>query len=444
MDNTALWKAVLGELELALSSANFKTWFKNTEVISQDNGIIVLSVPNIFNKEWIEKKYKKQIDEILRGLLRGFRMLEFRIGSPALVKESIAADNLVEIEEIEEPNLNGSLHPSYTFGSFVVGSSNKLAYAAAQNVAKNPGKEYNPLFIYGGVGLGKTHLMQAIGNEITSRNKKKKVVYVTSEGWTNEFITAIAKRTTNQFKERYRKVDVLLIDDVQFLAGKSGTQEEFFHNFNALHQEQKQIVMTCDRPPKVIPTLEDRLKSRLEWGMMADIQSPDIETRTAILQRKAQTKGYDLPLEVLDYISKQIQQNVRELEGALNRLIAYCKLNDVAMNLKSAQAALGSLKARERRGVGAKQVLEKCADFYDIDLSDILGKKRDKEIVVPRQVAMYLMREELKLSYPKIAQEVGGKDHTTVMHAVGKIEKQIDLDEPLRQDISLLKERLYG
>lgn len=443
MDPNALWQSVLGQLEISISKANFTTWFKNTAIASFYDNRVIISVPNIFTKEWLENKYNKQIKEAFKNVLGTDVSLEYKIGPVAPIKEEILKEALVPIEEA--PSISpGSLNPKYSFDSFVIGGSNKLAYAACQSVATNPGGTYNPLFIYGGVGLGKTHLMQAIGNEIIKKSPKKRVTYITSERFTNEFITAIGTRKTNNFKEKYRKVDVLLVDDMQFLAGKEGTQEEFFHTFNALHQDNKQIVITSDRPPKAIPTLEERLRSRFEWGMIADIQPPDLETRIAILQQKVQTKGYDIPLEIIDYIARNIQQNIRELEGALNRIIAYCELNSTSPNLSLATSILSSILSHsKRRGAGAKEILEKTAGFYDLTIEELKGTKRDKEIVVPRQIAMYLMREESKLSYPKIALELGGRDHTTVIHACHKIEKEIDVSENIRHEINLIKERLY-
>ncbi|NIM47403.1 MAG: chromosomal replication initiator protein DnaA [Candidatus Aenigmarchaeota archaeon] len=443
MDSNALWQSALGQLEVSISKANFTTWFKNTSITSFYDDRVTVSVPNIFTKEWLENKYHKQIKEALKNVLGTEVLVEYKVGHVAPIKDDILKEPLVSMEEVPTSS-PGSLNPKYTFNNFVVGGSNKLAYAACKSVSTKPDSAYNPLFIYGGVGLGKTHLMQAIGNEIIKKYPKKKVTYITSERFTNEFITAIGTRKTSNFKEKYRKVDVLLVDDMQFLAGKEGTQEEFFHTFNSLHQDNKQIVLTSDRPPKAIPTLEERLRSRFEWGMIADIQPPDLETRIAILQCKAQVKGYDIPLEIIDYIAKNIQQNIRELEGALNRIIAYCELNTTPPTLNIATSVLGSvLSYSKRKGINTKEILEKTAAFYDLTIEELKGVKRDKEIVVPRQITMYLMREETKLSYPKIARELGGRDHTTVIHACNKIEKEIDTNEIIRHEISLIKERLY-
>ncbi|MEI6266726.1 MAG: chromosomal replication initiator protein DnaA [bacterium] len=454
MEKEQIWKSVLGELEVSLSKANFTTWFKNTQIVSADENSAVVGVPNVFTKEWLEKKYHSQILEAIGHVIPSIKNIDYRVGTiKKLEKDIRPAVDIQKIEEsvsssegIEDGYVSvGDLNPKYTLETFVVGNSNKLAFAACQSVAENPGTKYNPLFIYGGVGLGKTHLMQAVGNAIHKINKKKKVVYVTSEKFTNDFISSITDKKTNAFKDKYRKTDVLIVDDMQFLAGKEQTQEEFFHTFNALHQANKQIIIASDRPPKAIPTLEERLRSRFEWGLLVDIQSPDLETRIAILQRKSQSRGYVVQLEVLDYIARNIQNNIRELEGALNRILAYCELNGGQPSLDVAKTVLSSLINNSRRkGFNSKQIIEKVASFYDISVNEIMGTKRDKEIVLPRQIAMYLMREELQLSYPKIARELGKKDHTTAIHSCDKIEKELDHNEVMRHEIGLIKERLYG
>jgi chromosomal replication initiator protein len=454
MEKEQIWKSVLGELEISLSKANFTTWFKNTQIVSIEGDAVVVGVPNVFTKEWLEKKYHPQILEALAHSLSGINTIQYRVGSlrtlekEVIQKEAIkkVEEEVHESEELEDVRVStGDMNPKYTLETFVVGNSNKLAFAACQSVTENPGTKYNPLFIYGGVGLGKTHLMQAVGTAIHKKSPEKKVVYVTSEKFTNDFVAGITNRKTDAFKDKYRKVDVLLVDDIQFLAGKETTQEEFFHTFNALQQANKQIILASDRPPKAIPTLEERLRSRFEWGLIVDIQPPDLETRIAILQRKSQLRGYAVPLEVLDYIARNIQNNIRELEGALNRILAYCELNGSQPGLEVAKTVLTSLIAgSRRRGFSARQIVEKVANFYDISVNEILGTKRDKEIVLPRQIAMYLMREELQLSYPKIARELGKKDHTTAIHSCDKIEKELDNNEVLRHEISLIRERLYG
>lgn len=449
MDNKSLWQAVLGELEVTLSRANFTTWFKNTCILSKESGDIVIGVPNVFTKEWLENKYNAQVMGALRNVIGEVGTVTYKVGSIETIKKAeeapIKENESFDIGLIEEDKgPRTSLNPRYIFENFIVGESNKLAFAASQAVSKTPGSNYNPLFVYGGVGLGKTHLMQAVGNALKKTNPKKSVIYVTSEKFTNDFISSIQNKKTGEFKNKYRTADVLLVDDMQFIAGKEQTQEEFFHTFNALHQGNKQIVLASDRPPKAIPTLEERLRSRFEWGLMVDIQPPDLETRIAILQKKAILKGWDFPLEVMDYISRNIQQNIRELEGALNRIIAFCELNSSKPTLDTAKQVLGNILSNtKKRGISPRQILEQTANFYDLKMDEILGKKRDKEIVVPRQIAMYLLREELEFSYPKIARELKKKDHTTAIHACDKIEKEMDSNESLRYEISLIKERLY-
>jgi len=454
MEKEQIWKSVLGELEVSLSKANFTTWFRNTQIVSLCGDKAVVGVPNVFTKEWLEKKYHTQIQDAMSHIVPEVKTIEYRVGSIKTLEKEVSEKEAIkkveeevhEAEEMTDAKASiGGLNPKYTLDTFVVGSSNKLAFAACQSVAENPGTKYNPLFIYGGVGLGKTHLMQAVGNAIHRKNTNKKVVYVTSEKFTNDFISSITDKKTNGFKDKYRKADVLLVDDMQFLAGKEQTQEEFFHTFNALHQANKQIIIASDRPPKAIPTLEERLRSRFEWGLLVDIQPPDLETRIAILQRKSQARGYAVQLEVLDYIARNIQNNIRELEGALNRILAYCELNGGQPSLETAKSVLSSLiTGSRRRGFTPRQIVEKVANFYDLSVNEILGTKRDKEIVLPRQISMYLMREELQLSYPKIARELGKKDHTTAIHSCDKIEKELDHNEVLRHEIGLIRERLYG
>lgn len=458
MEKDQVWNTVLGELEVSLSKANFTTWFKNTQIVSITNGAVIIAVPNVFTKEWLEKKYHAQILEALNHALSDVASVDYRVGSVKSLENVVSkvvneTETIKRVEEeiqheeevIDKKTAHGDISQKYTLETFVVGNSNKLAFAACQSVAETPGTKYNPLFIYGGVGLGKTHLMQAVGNAILRKDPKKKVVYVTSEKFTNDFISSITDKKTNAFKDKYRKTDVLMVDDMQFLAGKEQTQEEFFHTFNALHQANKQIIIASDRPPKAIPTLEERLRSRFEWGLIVDIQSPDLETRIAILQRKAKLRGYNIPLDVFDYIARNIQQNIRELEGALNRVLAYCELNGTQPTLTTTSTVLNSLiNNPKRKTFTPRHVIERVADYYDININDILGSKRDKEIVMPRQISMYLMREELHLSYPKIARELGKKDHTTAIHSCDKIEKELDYNEPLRHELNLIRERLYG
>jgi chromosomal replication initiator protein len=334
------------------------------------------------------------------------------------------------------------LNPNYTFDRFVVGSSNRLAHAAALSVAKKPGDSYNPLFLYGGVGLGKTHLMQAIGNEILKRGNTK-VLYVSCEKFTNDYIEAVRSGKAARFKDKYRNIDVLLIDDIQFLVGKESTQEEFYHTFNALHQNNKQIVISSDRPPKALSSLEDRLVSRFEGGMIADISPPDFETRLAILKKRQREKNYYIDDEILELIATKVQQNIRELEGAFTRLVANCQLSGEKPTLERAQQLLSSYDLPRATGLTFEKVLNKISEFYGLNKEDILNQKRDRELVHPRQVMMYILRHELNYSYPKIGKELK-RDHTTVIHGCEKIEKAIVQNDGLKQEISLIKNRLYN
>jgi chromosomal replication initiator protein len=334
------------------------------------------------------------------------------------------------------------LNPKYTFDTFIVGSSNELAYTACMAVANNPGTKYNPLFLYGGVGLGKTHLIQAVGNGIVANDPDATILYISSETFVNEFLDSIRFKKKG-FADRYRNVDVLIIDDMQFIAGKEKTQEEFFHTFNALHQANKQIIISSDKPPKSIPTLEERLRSRFEWGMTIDIQMPDFETRCAILQTKANQGDVTLDRETVEYIASHVQTNIRELEGALNQLLAFCEMRGVKPDVQTASGLLGNVRATRPHHITAKQVIDKTAKHFQIDATDIVSPKRDKHIVVPRQIAMYLLRSELHLSFPKIAVELGRKDHTTAIHSVEKIEKAVKLDYIIRQQVTEIREKLY-
>ena len=454
MEKNQLWQATLGELELSLSKANFTTWFKNTFISSYENEKVIIAVPNAFTKVWLEQKYHKAILLALKNVTN--KKVKDVIYKVENIKTAAKQDAKKEVNKIKEVAQNletdkdehfnkFGLNPKYTFDTFVVGKANELARAACQAVAEKPGLVYNPLFLYGGVGLGKTHLMQAIGNYSIKRDSNKKVIYIPCEKFTNEFIRSISNGKINNFKDTYRSVDVLLIDDIQFLAGKEGTQEEFFHTFNALHQANKQIVLSSDRPPKAIPALEQRLVSRFEWGMIADIASPDLETRLAILESKCKEKGQTIAHDVLSYIATSIQNNVRELEGALNKVVAFAQLNNVEPDLEIAKNVLSSLiSTSPKKAISPKLLISTVASYFDISSDDLFGQSRKKELVVPRQITMYLMREDLKSSYPSIGQELGGRDHTTAMHACSKISKEIEKNEKIRQDINLVRQRLYS
>lgn len=463
MNTNELWQAVLGELELSLSKANFTTWFKNTFISDVEDNVIIIGVPNMFTKAWLEKKYTKDILRSLQNLSNGsIRRLDYRVEARPAEPQPIA---LFEKEEEPTPAPQAvpnyyqsqqpqakevrtgefSLNGKYCFGTFIVGKQNELAHAAAQAVSAQPGGIYNPLFIYGGVGLGKTHLLQAIGNELLRKDPSTKILYVTCERFTNDFIGALRSNRIVEFKNRYRTVDVLLVDDIQFITGKEGTQEEFFHTFNQLYQNNKQIVISSDRPPKAIPALEDRLVSRFECGMLADVGSPDFETRCAILDTKCQEKQYDLDRDLLHYIATIVQTNVRELEGALNKVIAFHQFKNTRPTVDSVKPILSSFQpANARRSATPKQLIHTVAHYFDIEIADLLGKSRQKRLAFPRQIVMYIMREEMKASYPSIGSELGGRDHTTAMHAYDKISNCLLEDEKLQHDIELIKQKLYA
>ncbi|HUW71754.1 MAG TPA: chromosomal replication initiator protein DnaA [Candidatus Humimicrobiaceae bacterium] len=448
MSNEELWQAVLAQVQLNISPANFATWFKNTEIASQKDGQIFISTPNSFVKEWLENKYGKNIFKILHSLDEGVKEIIFEISKSGLkifkrTSVSIPKDGQLEFQELEVDRRT-SLNPRYTFENFIVGPFNELAQAAAFASAKNPGQVYNPLFVYGGVGLGKTHLLQAVGNEVIKNFSSKRVQYLPAEKFTSEVVTAIRTREIEAFKSKCQKVDVLILDDVQFLAGKEKTQEEFFHTFNALYEKNKQIIISSDRPPKAIPALAERLRSRFEGGMIADISYPDYETRIAILKTKCLERNTDFSEEVLNYVATNIQKNIRELEGALNRLTAYQKLNNQPPDLEASKMLLKSLILTPSKVVSVKKIIQAVADFYDLKEKEILSSSRKKEIVKPRQVVMYLLREELKSSFPFIGRRCGGKDHTTALHAYGKIVRELEKSEQLGEELILIKQRIFS
>lgn len=451
----ALWQSVLGEIELTVSHGNFTTWFKNTELVSQFGNELTVAVPNVFAIRQFEVKFDQNIKDILtrngisnpsiKYVVKGTKK---RVITRETTGESDAARDsqiteLLTKAPVKAATPSNSLNPRYTFESFIVGGSNDLAFAAAQAVATNPGQKYNPLFLYGGVGLGKTHLAQAVGHQILKRDASARVLYISSETFVNEFLDYIRFKKKG-FSDKYRNVDVLIVDDMQFIAGKEKTQEEFFHTFNALHQANKQIIITSDKPPRSIPTLTERLRSRLEWGMAIDIQMPDFETRCAIVQTKAGMSGITLDQETVEYLAKNIKTNVRELEGALNQLLAYAEMRGVPADISTAEGLLGNVKHARPQHVTAKQIIDKTAKHFGIESKEICGAKRDKHIVVPRQIAMYLLRSELHMSFPKISQELGRKDHTTAIHSIEKIEKAIKLDFMIREQVVEIREKLYA
>jgi len=448
MTTEELWQAVLAQVQLNISSANFATWFKNTQVTSQKNGVVCISVPNSFVKEWLEQKYNKIIFKILYNLDKDIKEVRYETGKSGLkilrkIPSPFLEEGQLEFKEFKIDS-QSNLNPRYTFDTFVVGPFNELAQAAASAVAKSPGQVYNPFFIYGGVGLGKTHLLQAIGNEIIKNFPQKKVKYIPTEKFVSEVISSIRDHQIEKLKSTYQTFDVLIIDDVQFLAGKEKTQEEFFYTFNSLYEKNKQIVLSSDRQPKAIPTLTERLRSRFEGGMIADISFPDFETRIAILKAKCQERKINFQGEILDYIASNIQKNIRELEGALNILIAYQKLNSSLPDLKTVKSLLNNLISSPAKVVNAKKIIKAVSEFYDLKERDLISSSRKKEIVKPRQIAMYLLREELKGSFPFIGRKLGGKDHTTAIHAYKKISKELDQKEGLLEEINLIKQRVLS
>jgi chromosomal replication initiator protein len=465
MQQNSLWQAVLGEIELSISHGNFVTWFKKTQLLQLTDDTLVIGVVNVFMKQQLQVKYHDLLMETLTKNGVTPKTIEFKIvasqkSEPENEETLLQTASASGVKQTPQPvqaqptpvrapgnslshSYRQGINDRYSFDNFIVGASNELAFAACQSIALNPGTKYNPLFLYGGVGIGKTHLIQAAGNAFLANNPGAKVLYISTEQFVQEFVDALRFRKTAEFASYYRSADMLIVDDVQFIAGKDKMEEEFFHTFNALHQGNKQIIISSDRPPKDIPTIQDRLRSRFAWGMTIDMQIPDFETRCAILQTKASDHNIDLPMAVAEYLSNNVATNIRELEGALNQLLAFCEMRGLEPNLSIVTSLLGATKTRPKH-LSAKQIIERTARHFQIPLEDMLGPKRDKDIVVPRQVAMYMLRSELHLSFPKIAKELGRKDHTTAIHSVEKIEKESRLDASLRTAISEIKERLYA
>ena len=461
MQQDSLWQAVLGEIELSISRGNFVTWFKNTRLLKYKGDVLVVGVPNIFVKNQLERKFNDLVVEVLAKNGAKPKSVEYKIhssASPAAIRETtdilmnprsssptttpITAPKTT-IANVTHAYRQG-LNERYTFDNFVVGASNELAYTACQAISQQPGTKYNPLFIYGGVGIGKTHLIQAVGNAVLAAKPGAKIIYASTEQFVQEFVDSLRiKKNTNDFASYYRSADVLIVDDVQFLAGKERVQEEFFHTFNALYQANRQIIMSSDKSPKDIPTLEDRLKSRFAWGMTIDMQTPDFETRCAIVQSKATSQDVALPQAVIEFLATRVQSNIRELEGALNQVLAFCDMRGVEPNIQFVTAMFEGTRNRPKH-LNPRHIIERTAKHFHISIEDILGPKRDKDIVVPRQIAMYMLRSELHLSFPKIARELGRKDHTTAIHSIDKIEKEMSYEGPIKQYVTELKERLYA
>ncbi|MBI4948408.1 chromosomal replication initiator protein DnaA [Candidatus Berkelbacteria bacterium] len=445
--SSTIWQQVVEKLEAKISRPNYVTWLKPVKFLSNDGGIFNLSVPNYYAKEWLDKNLKTEIISLLSELSKDFKQLNIVIrdaGAKATNEDlppllQTISEEAAQNEQTEE---NETINRNYTFNSFIVGNNNRLAFAAAEAVAQKPGTTYNPLFIYGGVGLGKTHLMHAVANEIIKSNPKKKIIYTSCETFTGEFIHSIQNKTINDFKKKYRTVDVLLIDDIQFLSNKEGTQEEFFHTFNALHQTNRQIIVTSDRVPKEINNLEDRLVSRFGWGMIADIQTPNFENRMAIISAKAMERGLTIPDEVLSYIATAITSNVRELEGSLTKLVMAAHVEGIELTKEFAARTLKEFSGQKETNISSRKVIKVVAEYFGINTADILGSKRLKELVYPRQIVMYILRERCKLSYPQIGEVLSGKDHTTIMYGVNKMEQQIKKSAQTEEDIKNINKEL--
>jgi chromosomal replication initiator protein len=446
MNAQQAWQATMGQLQMEMSKAAFDTWVRSAEMVSHQEDIFTVGVPNAYARDWLESRLSTTVIRLLTSIL----------GRPQSVRFVVWHKEYEIIEEDAEANTgqdgyngavdapmrsNHTLNPKYSFDNFVVGASNRLAHAACMAVAENPARAYNPLFLYGGVGLGKTHLLHAIGN--TAMRQGLEVMYVSSEEFTNDLINAIRTHNTPAFRERYRRIGVLLIDDIQFIAGKESTQEEFFHTFNTLHGQDKQIVMSSDRPPKAMVTLEERLRSRFEWGLTADIQPPDLETRIAILRSKADRAGRQVPVEILETIARLVQSNIRELEGALTRVLAFSDLSGHPLSAQLVQTALADLLP-QRGSLETNQVLRAVAEVFGLSPEDLLGRSRSRDVALPRQVAMYLIREEVNASLPQIGEAMGGRDHTTVMYACEKVADLIERDDRLRRQVLQIREHLYG
>jgi len=450
MDLKKLWEKTLADVELQISKPNFLTWFRNSRLIEKndDNGAVTIGVSNNFAKEWIQSKYHKMILEIMRNFDESVNRIDYivltgnveeKIFSQTKPQVSPEIGQVGFVEFAADPETN--LHPKYSFKNFVVGSSNELAYAAANAVSKEPGKKYNPLFVYGGTGLGKTHLIQAIGNEIVRNFKNRiRVKYVPSEKFVNDVVWAIRTRRMDDIKNKYRTVDVLIIDDIQFIGGKERSEEEFFHTFNILHQNNKQIILSSDRPPSQIPTLEERLRSRFEGGMIADITYPDYEMKLAIIKNKTQEKNFFLSDEVSHIIATKIQRNIREIEGIINKLFFYKEFKNTEIDVRTAEEIISATLHQNMVNINPQQVIKCVAEFFEISPQDLINKSRRKEVVLPRQIAMFLMRDMLGMSYPDIGDKIGKRDHTTAIHSFEKINREMTKDKILNQKVILVKE----
>ena len=446
MNADQAWLATMGQLKMDMSKAAYETWVKNCELVSHADERFTIAVPNPFARDWLESRLSSTVNRMLTGFMNLPQQVDFVLQQHEIQKDHISMPTEIipaEASPVILPIYKKlvRINPRYTFSSFVIGPSNRLAHAASMAVAENPAAAYNPLYLYGGVGLGKTHLLHAIGNLAQQRGFQ--VLYVTSEEFTNDLIQAIRNHSTPEFRDRYRDVDILLIDDIQFIAGKEATQEEFFHTFNALHEMNKQIVICSDRPPRSLITLEERLRSRFEMGLTADIQPPDLETRIAILRAKAEKAGKKIPAEILELIARRFQSNIRELEGALNRVIAFSDLSGLPVNSQLVQTAVSDL-IPATTSVEPGQVINTVANVFKVTRDRLISKDRSRDIALPRQVAMYIMREDANFSLQQIGNELGGRDHTTVMYACDKVAGLLKKDDRLRKQAHHVREMLFG
>ncbi|HEX5840835.1 MAG TPA: chromosomal replication initiator protein DnaA [Anaerolineales bacterium] len=445
MNAEQAWQTVLGQLQMEMPRASFDTWVRDTRLISYQNGTLIVGVRNAYARDWLENRLASTVNRLLVGILNASVNVDFVVNGnepePVLEETASVRPQLEAVDPYDRPARPSNMNPRYLFETFVVGSGNRLAHAACQAVAEKPARAYNPLFLYGGVGLGKTHLLHAIGNACHKRGLN--VLYVSSEEFTNDMINAIRTHTNQAFREKYRSADVLLVDDIQFIAGKESTQEEFFHTFNTLHGQDKQIIVSSDRPPKSLNTLDERLRSRFEWGLAADIQPPDLETRLAILRSKAERSGRQVSDDILETIARRVQSNIRELEGALNRILAFADLSGTLLTPQLVEVALADL-IPQRRDVAPEKIIELVAKEWQTTVDALLGRDRSQKIAQPRQVAMYLMRKETDASLPQIGEVLGGRDHTTVMYAIQKIASDIETKTDLRKRVVNVKQQLYG
>jgi chromosomal replication initiator protein len=441
MDAKNAWHAVLGQLQMEMAKATFDTWVKDSEFVAFEDGTFIIGVQNAYARDWLDSRLTSTITGLLAGMMDRTVEVRFVVWQESTKPEPQAPPVEEHIPVVSRPVVKTTLNNRYSFDNFVVGASNRLAQAASLAVAESPARAYNPLFLYGGVGLGKTHLLHAIGNKCAANGLS--VLYVSSEEFTNDLINAIRSHTTQAFREKYRYIDVLLIDDIQFIAGKESTQEEFFHTFNTLHGQDKQIVLSSDRSPKAMITLEERLRSRFEWGLIADIQPPDLETRLAILRSKSERMARQVPAEILEAIAQKMQSNIRELEGALNRLVAYADLRGIPLTSDLVDTALVDLLP-QRKEVAPDQVLQMVSDAFGITVDQILARDRSRSVALPRQIAMYLLREEAQISLPQIGEVLGGRDHTTVMYGCEKVADLLEQDDRLRRQVVDIRDQLYG